>query len=68
MTSKEALELAIRTCGTAAELARRLEVSAQAISQWDEVPPTRVLVVEKVTGVSRTLLRPDLYPAEEAAA
>jgi DNA-binding transcriptional regulator YdaS (Cro superfamily) len=27
------------------------------------VPPLRVIAVERLTGVSRTALRPDIYPS-----
>ena len=37
-------------------------ISQQAISQWARVPAERVLEVERVTGVPRSELRPDLYP------
>ncbi len=37
------------------------KISPQAVSQWKVVPPARVLVVEKITGVSRHDLRPDIY-------
>lgn len=43
-------------------------ITSQAISQWKQVPAGRVLDVERATGVSRHDLRPDLYPAPEAAA
>ncbi|WP_313078403.1 transcriptional regulator [Agrobacterium pusense] len=48
--------------GSSKELARRVGVSPQAVSQWDTVPPLRVLKVEKSTGIPRWVLRPDLYP------
>lgn len=64
--ASKALELAIRNVGGLAGLATPLGVSIQAISQWDEVPPLRVLAVERITGVPRSELRPDLYPAEPA--
>jgi DNA-binding transcriptional regulator YdaS (Cro superfamily) len=32
------------------------------------VPAKRVIAVERISGVSRRELRPDLYPAEQAAA
>lgn len=38
-------------------------ITPQAIAQWKHVPADRVLRVEKVTGVPRHRLRPDLYPA-----
>lgn len=55
------LEIAIARIGTASELARRLGISPAAVLQWTEVPHKRVLAVEAETGVSRHLLRPDLY-------
>lgn len=60
-----ALERAKRAAGGAGELAKGVGVTAQAISQWDEVPPLRVLEVERLTGVPRHELRPDLYPPPE---
>jgi len=63
----EALERAVKNVGGQAEFARLIGITAQAVSQWDVVPPLRVLVVERVSGVSRSELRPDLYPAKEEA-
>jgi DNA-binding transcriptional regulator YdaS (Cro superfamily) len=63
----EALRRAVENVGGQAKFARRIGVTAQAVSQWDEVPPLRVLAVERVSGVSRHELRPDLYPLEEGA-
>jgi DNA-binding transcriptional regulator YdaS (Cro superfamily) len=63
---KEALKRAIEAAGGLTALAKPLGISAQAISQWDEVPPLRVLGVERASGVSRHELRPDLYPLEAA--
>lgn len=65
---KAALERAIKAVGGLAGLAEPLGISMQAISQWDEVPPLRVLAVERITGVPRSELRPDLYPVEPAEA
>ena len=68
MTGKtKALREAVENVGGQAEFARLIGITAQAVSQWDEVPPLRVLAVERVSGVSRHKLRPDLYPLEEAA-
>lgn len=64
----EALLRAIDKAGGLTKLASGLGISKQAVLQWDEVPPLRVLAVEKITGVSRSELRPDLYPPESAAA
>ena len=60
---KEALKRAIDAAGGLTKLAEPLGISKQAVSQWDEVPPLRVLAVERISGVSRHDLRPDLYPA-----
>jgi len=46
-------------------LATALEINPSAISQWDEVPLSRVVAVEKATGISRADLRPDLFGAVE---
>lgn len=43
------------------DLARALGITHGAISQWDAVPPGRVLAVERHTGISRYVLRPDIY-------
>ena len=44
-------------------------VSYQAIQQWTTrgVPATRAIAVERVTGIKRHELRPDIYPDDEAA-
>lgn len=68
---KDALEKAKKLAGGAAALARLLNeialkpITPQAVTQWDAVPPARVLEVERVTGVSRHELRPDFYPPPE---
>lgn len=65
---KTPLKRAIEAVGGLAGLAKPLGISEQAISQWDEVPPLRVLAVERVSGIPRHELRPDLYPPEPEAA
>ncbi|MDX2224926.1 MAG: pyruvate, phosphate dikinase [Rhodospirillaceae bacterium] len=64
-----ALERAITEAGGVAALARAINVTPQAVSQWDRVPAERVLAVETATAgkVSRHDLRPDLYPAAGGA-
>ena len=59
----EALKRAIEKAGTGDKLASELGITPQALSQWDRVPPLRVLEVERLTGVPRHELRPDVYPA-----
>lgn len=64
--AEKAWELAKAKRGAQAAIARECGFSKQTMVQWRVVPPTRVLAVEKVTGVPRHLLRPDIYPAPEA--
>lgn len=58
----EALEKAKKVAGGPSALARLLGIKPQAIHQWNEVPPLRVLDVERHTGIPRYELRPDIYP------
>jgi TorA maturation chaperone TorD len=48
-------------------LARALGISQPSVSNWQRIPAERVLAVESLTGVPRSTLRPDLYPADEPA-
>jgi TorA maturation chaperone TorD len=62
----EGLQLAIDAAGGIASLARRLGIAQPSVSNWARVPAERVLSVESLTGVSRDVLRPDLYVGEAA--
>jgi DNA-binding transcriptional regulator YdaS (Cro superfamily) len=66
-----ALESALQQAGSQSALARLCGVSQPAVSKWIQarkhLPAEHVLTVERATGVSRHLLRPDLYPAEPPA-
>ena len=64
----DGLQTAIRAVGGVTELARRIGISQPSVSNWTRVPAERVLTVEAVTGVSRSILRPDLYGAQAEAA
>lgn len=59
-----------RAAGTLSALANGLGVTVQSISGWKDIPPERCLDVEKLTGISRYDLRPDIYgePPQESAA
>lgn len=61
------VEIAISAAGGVTKLAEALSISSQAVSQWKRIPAERVIDVERVTGVVRQTLRPDLYPAEATA-
>ena len=56
------LEEAIRAVGGVGALARGLGIAQPSVSNWRRIPAERVLAVESLTGVRRTVLRPDLYP------
>lgn len=69
------IERAIAFAGGASALSRHLRITPQAVLQWRECPPNRVLEVERITGVSRHDLRPDIFgpasrrsPQKEASA
>lgn len=62
MNTGSGLEEAIRKAGGAGALAQALGVSRPDVSTWDTIPAEHVLEIEALTGVARTLLRPDLYP------
>jgi TorA maturation chaperone TorD len=55
------LQEAIRAVGGVTELARRIGISQPSVSNWTKIPAERVLAVESVSGIARTILRPDLY-------
>lgn len=55
------IEEAIRAAGGVGALAHKLSIAQPSVSNWSRVPAERVVAVEAATGVSRTVLRPDLY-------
>jgi TorA maturation chaperone TorD len=62
------IEKAIRAAGGLSVLARRLGIAQPSVSKWARVPAERVIAVEAVTGVPRTVLRPDLYGLQSGGA
>jgi DNA topoisomerase VI subunit B/DNA-binding transcriptional regulator YdaS (Cro superfamily) len=61
--ANEALCRAKEAAGSAATLASKLGITRQALFQWEVVPILRVLDVERLTGIPRHELRPDMHPA-----
>lgn len=55
-----ALKRAIKRAGGISALAHSLKISPQSVSEWPEPPLERVVAIERLTGVSRFELRPDL--------
>lgn len=68
ITPFEALERAVDLAGGQSALARICNVGQPAVWKWlqsgKRLPAGHVLAVERATGVSRHLLRPDIYPHE----
>lgn len=58
----------IETAGGPAKVAALLGLTSQAVSQWDKVPPTRVLVLSRALGIPAHEIRPDIFPTPEEAA
>lgn len=58
------LERAIQAAGSGKALAELMGVTPMAVSYWKVrgVPARHALKIEKITGVSRHELRPDIYP------
>src|SRR5258708_3764046 len=51
----------IGAAGGVGALARKIGIAQPSVSNWSHVPAERVVSVEAATGVSRAVLRPDLY-------
>lgn len=63
--AQTAIQKAAVAAGGQSALARYLKVTPQAVQKMcatGRVPAERVLDIERLTGVHRSELRPDLYP------
>ena len=67
LTSKDGLKIAIKTAGGLRAFGRLLGISHQAIAQWDKIPAERLLEIERLTGVPRGVMRPDLFEAVDCS-
>lgn len=66
-----AISRAAEKLGGQSALARALGITPQAVQRMcatGRVPAGRVLSIERLSGVSRHELRPDLYPCDKTAA
>lgn len=57
----EGLKQAIERAGGTRKLAKMLGITRQAIEKWTSIPARHIIVIERLTGVPREKLRPDLY-------
>ena len=64
-TRDRGLLAAITHAGGISRLARSLGLTQPTVSVWKRVPAHHVIEVETLTGVSRRLLRHDLYDVPE---
>jgi DNA-binding transcriptional regulator YdaS (Cro superfamily) len=51
---------AINQAGGPGKVARCFAITSQAVSQWRRIPEDRVVEMERISGISRHDLRPDL--------
>jgi DNA-binding transcriptional regulator YdaS (Cro superfamily) len=67
-TPYESLQAAVARAGSQSALARICGISQTAVWKWlqssKRLPAEYCLAVEAATGVSKHLLRPDIYPAD----
>lgn len=70
--SNAALQSAVDQAGSQTKLAEAIGASQQLVSYWlskgKPLPAEYVLEAERKLGISRHSLRPDIYPADQAAA
>ena len=61
-TELQALKKAVNYFGSISEMARQLHVSRQAVVKWEVngIPAHHLAYIEKLTGISKARLRPDL--------
>jgi len=61
------VQKAAEKAGGVVSLARELGIKHTAFYSWKRVPAERVLDIERVTGIGRHELRPDLFTTPEVA-
>jgi DNA-binding transcriptional regulator YdaS (Cro superfamily) len=55
------VERAIKAAGSMRKLAKLLGIRQQSVCKWKKIPAHHILEIERLTGVPREELRPDLY-------
>jgi DNA-binding transcriptional regulator YdaS (Cro superfamily) len=50
--------------GLARKVAKALHIHPATVSRWHRIPAEYVIKIEKISGISRHALRPDIYPEE----
>lgn len=69
-TPLEALNAAVTAAGSQSNFAKQLGVSQPAVWKWlqssKKLPADHILTVERLFGISRHELRPDIHPVDLA--
>ena len=55
------LRRAAKAAGSKSALARLIKITPQAMTRWTRIPRKRIVEIERVTGVPREKLAPELY-------
>ena len=55
------LRLAIEAMGSSNALANALKLHRATVHHWERVPYSQLLAVERVTGIDRSILRPEMF-------
>jgi hypothetical protein len=55
------LRLAIEAMGSSTALANALKLHRGTVHHWERVPYSQLLAVERVTGIDRSILRPEMF-------
>lgn len=66
--TKQNLRTSLKSQGfNLGKLANAVGVDKATVTRWFQrrIPAERVLDVERITGLSRQILRPDIYPTED---
>lgn len=61
---KAGLELAIQKAGSITAIAEHVGRHPVTVAEWDRVPVEHCRAIEKLTGIHRSVLRPDIYGDE----
>ena len=60
------LQKAIKKVGSQRKLALGLGITPQSLTKWHTIPSRHIINIERLTGIPREELRPDLYRKEKA--
>jgi DNA-binding transcriptional regulator YdaS (Cro superfamily) len=61
-SADDGLARAFAAAGSRYKLAKALKIGLPAVMKWRRVPPHRVIEIERLFGIDREILRPDLHP------